>query len=91
MERFYAKDKDVPWVVAIFKTEKDRDDWVNYKDYETLKLPPEDEEYKSRVAITYDEALDLTDCMILDVNSYVADEILDHIMYCSSWQIEFNN
>ena len=86
MERFYAKDKDNPDVVVIFKAEKDRDDWVNYKDYESLRLPPEDEEYKSRVAITYDEALDITDCMILDEELFcVPDEVWDHIMYCSAW------
>ena len=87
MEKFYAKDTDVPMYVAIFATEHERNNWVNYKDYEILHLPPEDEEYKSRVAITYEEAYNITDGMILDESSFFPDEFFDHIKFCCNWQM----
>lgn len=85
MAKFYAIDKDIPNVVAVFNTEQERDDWVLYKDYEILHLPPEEEEYKSCVAITYEEAYNITEGLILYEYLYFSDEFFDHIKYCTNW------
>lgn len=71
MQEFYAKYDDPYGDVAVFSTEEQRDDWVNYKDPFSLLFP---EMYDGkRIALTQEQAEALTGPKLYDPNARIED------------------
>ena len=81
-EKFYARIHNLPNIVAVFKSQKDRDDWLNYKDFSLLGIPIDGDYCFGRELITYEEADAMTFGKIEDDNTYVPDELFPETL---SW------
>ncbi len=84
-KRFYAMVNCSPKEVAIFETEKERDEWVNFQDplCRDLGIIPEEEiaDGWERKAITYSEAFQRVGRRIDYVKGYLQDSVLPYIKW----------
>ena len=81
-ERYYAKYVELNDAVAVFDTEEERDEWVQYKDEFSVAVNATTENaFEQRTALTEDEARRLTCDRIYCEERFVEDDALDNLKW----------
>lgn len=82
MSKFYATYKEAHEALIMFKTKKERDDWVDFKDEVSLALgrTAEDATFQ-RVAVSNKVAEQIVGSRRIHIENYIQDEFLDNAMW----------
>lgn len=82
---FFAKFKENNNEIIIFKTQEERDDWVNFKDdfSKDMGTKPENAVFQ-RMAITNERAVALAGDAFDNTDNYYIDEISQCLILCFS-------
>lgn len=82
MSKFYATYKEAHEALIMFKTRKERDDWVDFKDEVSLALgrTAEDATFQ-RVAVSNKVAEQIVGSRRIHIENYIQDEFLDNAMW----------
>ena len=85
MKHYYATYATISNEIAIFNSKEERDDWVNHKDWFSVTIAKDDEDFLSdeRIPLSAKEAYWLIGKQLYNAKEYDEDGFLDNVMWAA--------